>query len=88
MNPMLKYTLARLGLFVAVAGIALVLPVPVNVYIRLAAALLISAGLGIWVLKGMREDVNVYVAEMVQKRKESREQLRAALNGEETPQGQ
>jgi hypothetical protein len=33
----------------------------------------------------MREDVNVYVAEMVQKRKESRERLRAALAGEEPP---
>lgn len=85
---MLKYTLARLGLFVAVAGIALVLPVPVNVYIKLAAALLVSAALGIWVLKGLREDVNVYVTGMVQKRKESRERLRAALNGEEAPQEQ
>jgi hypothetical protein len=85
---MLKYTLARLGLFVVVAGIALLLPVPIHVYIRLAAALLVSAALGIWLLKGLREDVNLYVADMVHKRKESRERLRAALNGEEAPQGQ
>jgi fucose permease len=82
---MLKYTLARLGLFVAVAGIALVMPVPENVYLKLAIALLVSAGLGVFVLRGMREEVNVYVAEMVQKRKESRERLRAALAGEDSP---
>jgi hypothetical protein len=86
MNPMLKYTLARLGLFVAVAGIALVIPVQIHVYIKLAIALLVSAGLGVFVLRGLREEVNLYVAEMVQKRKESRERLRAALAGDEAPQ--
>jgi hypothetical protein len=81
-NPMVRYTLARLGLFVACA--VLLLPFnQVSLLIRLAVALVVSAVLSYFLLRGLRDRVAHQLAEAAQHRAERRNSLRAALSGED-----
>ena len=57
MNPMLKYTLARIGLFVGVAAVLLLIPVQLNLFIKLGVAVVVSAVLAFFLLRGLREQV-------------------------------
>lgn len=82
MNPVVKYSLARLALFVAVAVVLLVTPVPIDPLLKLMIALLVSLGLSFFVLKRMRSEMADYLAGVVQRRQEQKEKLRAALAGE------
>ena len=81
---MVKYSLARLGLFVVAAAVLVALPVPVHVLVKLAAAVLVSAALSWFLLRGLRDQVSVQVGAAVQRRSEEKQRLRAALAGEET----
>ncbi|GAA0731585.1 DUF4229 domain-containing protein [Dactylosporangium roseum] len=83
MSPIVKYSLARLGLFVVVAAVALTVPVDVNITLKLMVAVLVSAVLAFFLLKGMREQASVQAVGVAQRRTEKRERLRAALNGDD-----
>jgi Protein of unknown function (DUF4229) len=79
MNPMLKYSLARIGLFLAVAAILLVIPFELNILIKLAIAVLVSALLALFLLRGLRDEVAAQLAGAQQRRAVEKERLRAAL---------
>ncbi|WP_432983588.1 DUF4229 domain-containing protein [Dactylosporangium sp. CA-233914] len=83
MSPFLKYSLARLGLFGLVALAALVVPVDVSVPLKLMIAVIVSAALAFFLLKGLREEASVQAVGMAERRAEKRERLRAALNGDD-----
>lgn len=77
----MKYTLARLGLFLAV--LVLLLPVPMNLWLKLMIAVLVSAIASIWLLRKMRDEVANQVEASMTKRREQKEKLRDALAGDE-----
>jgi hypothetical protein len=83
MNPIVKYSLARLALFVVVSAIVLALPVAVHPLIKLGAALLLSAAFAWFLLRGMREEVAQRLANAADRRSESKRRLRAALAGDD-----
>jgi Protein of unknown function (DUF4229) len=86
-NPFVKYTLARVGLFVVVAAVLLVLPLPINVLLKLMIAVLVSAILALVLLRGMRDEVAVRMSARAQERVQEKERLRAALAGEDEDGG-
>jgi hypothetical protein len=82
-NPMMKYTLARLGLFVAVAAVLLVVPIELNPFLKLGIALIASAILSFFLLRKLRDDVANQLADSARQRADRKEKLRSALAGEE-----
>lgn len=86
MSPLLKYSLARLGLFVATVAVVLAIPIDVNLFLRLAVALILSAVLSFFLLRGMRDRVAEQLAAAARKRAERRERLRSALAGDDQEQ--
>ncbi|GAA1038910.1 hypothetical protein GCM10009557_56190 [Virgisporangium ochraceum] len=83
MNPMMKYTLARLGLFIAAAAVLLVVPIELNPFLRLGIALIASAILSFFLLRKLRDDVANQLADSARDRADRKEKLRSALAGEE-----
>ncbi|MET7422400.1 DUF4229 domain-containing protein [Dactylosporangium sp. NPDC005555] len=83
MSALLKYTLARLGLFVLVAGAMFAVPLDISVLLKLMIAVTVSAALAFFLLKGLREEASVQAVGAAQRRTEKRERLRAALNGDD-----
>ena len=83
MSPIVKYSLARLGLFGLVALAVLAVPVDVSLFLKLMVALLISACLAFFLFKGLREEASVQAVGAAQRRTEKRDRLRAALNGDD-----
>jgi hypothetical protein len=83
MTPLLKYTLARLGIFVVLAGLLLLAPIDVSPLLKLMVAVLASTVLSFFLLRGMREQVGEQAVEIARRRTEKRERLRAALNGDD-----
>lgn len=86
MNPMMKYTLARLGIFLAVSFLLVALPLPIHLYLRLAIAVLISAVLSWFLLRGLRDQVTAHVSGVIERRAAEKERLRTALAGEDERQ--
>jgi hypothetical protein len=82
-NPMMKYTLARLVLFVAVAAVLIAIPVHINPLIKLMIAVIVSALLALFLLRRMRDDVANQLAGAASRRAEEKARLRAALEGDE-----
>jgi hypothetical protein len=81
-SPAVKYTLARLGLLVAV--FILLVPVPgMSVLLKLMIAVLVSAVLGWFLLRKMRDDVASQVEQVMERRKDQKEKLRSALAGDD-----
>jgi hypothetical protein len=81
MSPAVKYTLGRIGLFVAVA---LVLwPIDMNIFVKLMIAVLASAGLAYFLLRGWRDQMAEQLAAASARRRGQRERLHAALAGED-----
>jgi len=80
-SPALKYTLGRIGLFL-VALLAL-WPVTLNIFIKLMLALVFSAALSFFLLRGWRDEMAQQLADGAQRRKAEKERLRSALAGEE-----
>ncbi len=79
----LKYTLGRIGLFVAVlAGLWLI---DMNVFLKLMLALVFSAALSFFLLRGWRDEMAEEIAEAAERRKAEKERLRSALAGEDHP---
>ena len=88
MSPMMKYSLARVGLFVAVAAVLTVLPIPLAFLVRLMIAVVVSAVLSLFLLRGMRDQVAEQLGAAARRRAAEKERLRAALAGEdEQPAG-
>ena len=83
MSPAIKYNLARLGLFVA--AFLVVLPIPVSLLLKVALALIISAVLSWFVLRGWREQWSLQLQNTFEKRKAEKAKLRSALAGDEEP---
>ena len=83
MNPFMRYTLARLGIFVAVAATLFFLPIPIDPLLRLMIALLVSAVLSYFVLGKLRNQVGEQVATVAQRRSARKERLRSALAGDD-----
>ncbi len=77
----MKYTLGRVGLFALVAVV--LLPLRLNLFLTLMIALLVSMVLSYVLLRKWREEFAVQIADGARKRHERKEQLRAALAGEE-----
>ena len=86
MSPLLKYSLARLGLFVATVAVVLAIPIDVNLFLRLAIALILSAVLSFFLLRTMRDRVAEQLAVAARERAERRERLRSALAGDDQEQ--
>jgi hypothetical protein len=83
MSPMLKYSFARVGLFVVVAAILIAIPFPINPLIKLMLAVIVSALLSLFLLRRMRDQVADQLAGAAQRRAEEKERLRSALAGDE-----
>jgi Protein of unknown function (DUF4229) len=81
LSPFVKYTLGRVGLFVVIA--LLLLPVPVDLLLKLLIALVLSAGLQFVVLRKWRQEMIDYVDKSAAKRREEKANLRRALAGDE-----
>jgi hypothetical protein len=80
-NPTLKYTLGRIGLFLAV--FLVLWPVDLNILVKLMIAVVFSAALSYFVLRGWREQMADRLATAAERRKADRERLRSALAGED-----
>jgi Protein of unknown function (DUF4229) len=81
MNPALKYTLGRVGLFVLCA--AALLPVPLNIWVKLMIAVVVSFALQFVLLRKWRLEMIGQVDEAMARRRREKEKLRAALAGDE-----
>lgn len=87
MSPPVKYTLGRVGLFVVLALIMLLVPLPIDFYLRLLIALVISVPLQFIVLRRWRTEMIAYVDGAVARRRSQKEKLRAALAGDDESGG-
>ncbi|MPZ26918.1 MAG: DUF4229 domain-containing protein [Micromonosporaceae bacterium] len=84
MSPLVKYTLGRLGLFLAV--FLVLWPVPaLSLLVKLLVALLASFGLSWFLLRGWRDELAANLAEKVERRRVEKERLRGALAGDDDP---
>jgi hypothetical protein len=86
MSALVKYSLARLGLFLAAAAVLLFIPIELNVFLRLAIALIVSALLSFVLLRTLRDRVADQLAVAARARAERRERLRSALAGDDQEQ--
>jgi uncharacterized membrane protein YccC len=83
-SPIVKYTLGRIGLFLLV--LLALSPVPqLSLLVRLLVAVVISFGLSWFVLRTWRDEMSAELAGRLERRRQERERLRAALAGEEEP---
>ncbi|MEU7994436.1 DUF4229 domain-containing protein [Micromonospora sp. NPDC049060] len=85
MSAAVKYTLGRLGLFVAV--LAALWLVEMDIFIKLMVALAFSAALSFFLLKGWRDEMAEEMATAAERRRAEKERLRSALAGEDEPGG-
>jgi membrane protein implicated in regulation of membrane protease activity len=80
---MMKYSLARVGLFVAVAAILMAVPVHLSPLIKLMIAVIVSALLALVLLRGMRDRVAEQLSGAAARRADEKARLRAALVGDD-----
>jgi hypothetical protein len=85
-SPAVKYTLGRIGLFLAV--FAVLWPVNLNVLLKLMIAVLFSAALAFFLLRGWRDQMADRLATTASRRKAERDRLRSALAGEDEERDQ
>ncbi|GAB3068113.1 DUF4229 domain-containing protein [Micromonospora schwarzwaldensis] len=81
MSAAVKYTLGRIGLFVAV--LAALWFVEMNMFLRLMLALVFSATLSFFLLKGWRDEMAGEMAEAAERRRAEKDRLRSALAGDD-----
>jgi hypothetical protein len=80
-SPAVKYTLGRIGLFVA--ALLALWPVELNFFVKLLLALAFSAALSLFLLRGWRNEMGQQLADAAERRRAERERLRSALSGED-----
>ena len=85
MTPALKYTLGRVGLFVLCA-VAL-LPVPLNIWVKLMIAVVASFALQFVLLRKWRQEMIGQVDAAMARRRQEKDKLRSALAGEDVENG-
>jgi hypothetical protein len=78
---MVKYTLGRMGLFLVVF-LALV-PVHMNILVKLMIAVLVSFGLAWFLLRRWRDEAAERMVGASERRRAEQERLRSALAGED-----
>jgi hypothetical protein len=83
MSPAVKYTLGRLGLFIVLLLVMIVVPIPLNVFVKAMIALVISAALSYFLLADWRHQMGEQLAGAASRRSAEKERLRAALAGDE-----
>jgi len=82
MNPMVKYTTARLVLFVV--SLALVAFIPdLNLFLKLLIALIVSSIASFFVLRVWRDQFAERLSTNSRRRLDEKERLRAALAGDD-----
>lgn len=81
--PGIKYSLGRVGLFVAIAiPVVLLTPKDMNFFLKLMIAAVLSSAIGIVALRQWRGEVANQVEASMAKRAAEKAKLRAALAGE------
>jgi hypothetical protein len=80
-NPTLKYTLGRVGLFLAV--LLALWPVSLNLFLKLMISLVFSAALSFFLLRRWRNEMAGRLATAADRRKTDRDRLRSALAGDD-----
>jgi hypothetical protein len=78
-----KYTLARIGLFLLV--VVALWPVGMNLFLKLMVALIFSAAASFFLLRGWRDQMAEEVAAAAERRRAEKERLRSALAGDDHP---
>jgi Protein of unknown function (DUF4229) len=81
MSPAVKYTLGRLGIFLAV--LAVLLPVPLNFLVKVMIALVASAAFSYFLLAKWRNEMAERLGAVQERRRAERNRLRAALAGDD-----
>ncbi|KXK58754.1 hypothetical protein AWW66_28000 [Micromonospora rosaria] len=81
MSAAAKYTLGRIGLFVVV--LAALWFVEMSLFLRLLLALLFSAALSFFLLRGWRDEMAEEMASAAERRRSEKERLRSALAGDD-----
>ncbi len=81
MSAALKYTLGRILLFIAC--VAALVPVPLNLWLKLMIAVVVSFALQFVLLRKWRQQMIGEVDQAVARRRRDKERLRAALAGDE-----
>ncbi|MBM0225630.1 MULTISPECIES: DUF4229 domain-containing protein [Micromonospora] len=81
MSAAVKYTLGRIGLFVGV--LAALWFIEMNMFLRLMLALVFSAALSFFLLRGWRDEMAGEMAEASERRRAEKERLRSALAGDD-----
>jgi hypothetical protein len=82
MSATVKYTLGRIGIFVVV--LALLLPVPLNLLVKVMIAIIASAAFSYFLLAKWRNEMAEALGAAQQRRRAEKNRLRAALAGDET----
>ncbi|MBM0277554.1 DUF4229 domain-containing protein [Micromonospora tarensis] len=81
MSAALKYTLGRIGLFVAV--LAALWLVDIDMFLKLILALAFSAALSFFLLRGWRNEMAEEMDSAAKRRRAEKDRLRTALSGED-----
>jgi hypothetical protein len=84
MNPMVKFTLGRVGLFVLIT--LLLWPVPIDLLLKLMIAIIGSFALQFVLLRKWRLQMIGEVDQVANRRRAEKAKLRAALAGEDDEQ--
>jgi hypothetical protein len=84
MNPILKYTLARILLFAVCVGLVS-LPADMNLFLKLLVALIVSSAASFFLLRRWRDEVAERLSMNSRRRLDEKERLRAALSGDDEP---
>ncbi len=82
MSATVKYTLGRIGLFLAV--LLVLWPVQLNIFLTLMLAVVFSAALSFFLLRRWRDEMAGRLAEGADRRRADRDRLRSALASEDT----
>jgi hypothetical protein len=82
MNPVVKYTLARVVLFAVCVGLVS-LPADMTYLLKVLIALLVSSAASFFLLRQWRDEVAEYLSVASRRRMDQKERLRAALAGED-----
>jgi ABC-type nickel/cobalt efflux system permease component RcnA len=81
MSPAVKYTLARVGMFVVIA-LALT-PLRIDLFLRLIIALMITAVAAFFLLRKWRDEMAANITTSMASRKAEKARLRSALAGDD-----
>jgi len=80
-SPAVKYTLGRLGMFIAV--FAALLPIQLNFLVKAMVALFVSAAFSFFLLSKWRIEMGEQLGSVAARRRAEKQRLRAALAGDE-----